>query len=215
MKPGIEHEFKRVHDLWWPQSDTDANAVILDQVVDVEQALQYVTDFTTCVQAGGNVGVWPKYLAKRFQEVYTFEPERANFQCLVMNCPEHNIFAFPYALGAAKGHASMDYPEGKKNMGACCVKEGQGTLIDKIDNYRLAQVGLIQLDVEGMEHATLLGAMETIKRWHPVLMLEDKGLSDKYGAPAGWSRSFMADQGYYVANEIHRDVILVWRPNNA
>lgn len=203
---------KEYKGFFWPEWDTQASAVICDQVVDVEHALKYVKDFQVAIQAGGNVGVWPKYLSKRFKEVHTFEPEPSNWACLEKNCPELSIIKWPHALGRLSGRVGMEYPEGRENMGACCVKPNIGDIsVVRIDDLNLIACGLIQLDIEGYEIEAILGAARTIERFRPVLMVEDKGLSAKYGYAQGWSDTLLTEWGYEVVDKINRDVILVHR----
>ena len=71
--------------LWWPSHDRECRPAVLRTVTDAEPALALCREFRYCVQAGGNVGVWPLALAKRFDHVWTFEPEPDNFRSLLNN----------------------------------------------------------------------------------------------------------------------------------
>jgi FkbM family methyltransferase len=184
--------------------------VIHDQVHDASRALRYVTQFHTAVQAGGNTGVWPNFFAQHFARVYTFEPEPLNFQCLVANCPDPRIVKYQAALGNDARRVHMTYPAGMRNMGACQVEAGGDIPMRRLDDCQLTHCDLIQLDVEGYELPALLGATETIARCQPVIMVEDKGLSEKYGVPRGWAAAptgFLATRGYRLVEQIHRDWI--------
>ena len=200
------------HGFIWPEWDTEASRLIVQQVADVEYALKYVKTWEVAVQAGGNVGVWAKYLKKRFKQIHTFEPEPRNFACLEKNCPELDIIKWPHALGNIPGRCGMTFPEGLANMAAGCVVPGEGEIpFMRIDDINLVSCGLIQLDIEGYEVQALRGAARTIERFRPVLMVEDKGLSAKYGYAQGWSDNIFAEWGYEVAIRVARDVILVPR----
>jgi len=203
--------FKQINGYLWPECDTDCAAVIFDRVADMERAIQHCNYFRVVVQAGGNTGVWPKRLGQRFEAVYTFEPEPDNFYCLVNNCPEENIITIQAALGNEHGRVGMGYPEGRRNMGACNVK-GTGLIPTlRIDDFRFAYCDLIQMDIEGYESHAIAGAQDTIHRCRPVLMIEDKGLSDHYGIPKGWTKTFADEHGYTITETIARDVIMVPR----
>jgi len=203
-------KFKTVEGFVWPECDEDAAAVVHRQVVDVEKALVFCKNFDLAVQAGGNMGVWPRYLSRVFRQVHTFEPEPLNYECLLLNCPELKIIKHGAALGDKHGFVKIEYPEGRRNMGACCVAPGSDIRVVKIDDLTLQKCDLVQLDVEGYEPRVILGGMETIRRHHPVLMLEDKGLSEKYGYPKGWPLDMLKPEGYKQVDSINRDVILVW-----
>src|SRR5687768_6784500 len=69
----------------------------------VDAVLTRVPGRTACVQAGGNLGAFGKYLARQFQRVYVFEPDASLFPKMVANAPEQNIVRFQAALGEAPG----------------------------------------------------------------------------------------------------------------
>lgn len=163
------------------------------------------------VQAGGNIGAWPVWLAKRFREVLTFEPDATNFSCLVRNCaPYANISPYNAALGNDVGKCNLVIERG---MGGHHVdKIGQGgTQMLSVDSFRLPYLDLLVLDVEGMEWEALVGARDTIARCRPIIQLEDKN----HGVNKGRGRT-MTDireelSAYEVVNTVGRDVIFAWR----
>lgn len=196
---------KQIDGIWWPEADKHCHRVVPGQVADVDKALAYCERTRTCIQAGGNVGIWPRHLAKTFGTVWTFEPDEENFDCLNRNLSQiANIAAVNQGLGAEVSFMGMKRePE---NVGAHRM-DGEGFYpITTIDAFGLQYADLIVLDIEGMEPLALKGAKETIRRHRPVIMVEDKGLSEHYGFPKGWSENM---QGYRVAEKAHRDVILV------
>lgn len=192
----------------FPAGDVECRAVVPFQVQDVDRALAHVKDFDTCVQAGGNVGYWPLYLADKFKKVYTFEPDKENYACMVENIEGvDNIFHERAGLGDRNHAASL--VGDRKNCGAYQIEEGGNDFpIVMLDNYNLSP-SLLCLDIEGYELIALRGATETIKRSSPVIMLEDKGLSEKYGTKKGDVEHWLEQFGYKVVERIHRDVILV------
>lgn len=191
----------QVDGYFWPETDRHARKAIFSQVRDAERALKYCKNFNTVVQAGGNCGVWANYLRDRFDEVYSIEPDWQNYLCLLKNTKDvKTIWA---ALGCGPGFVGMEVDP--SNIGAHQVS-GKGRIpVITIDELALTACDLICLDIEGMEPEALKGAKETIARFKPILMVEDKGLSDRYGFRSGWSEHF---EGYDVAERIHRDVIL-------
>ncbi|MEO8531020.1 MAG: FkbM family methyltransferase [Deltaproteobacteria bacterium] len=65
------------------------------------------------------------------------------------------------------------------------------------------------LDIEGAEMPALLGAKELIERCLPVIQIEDKGLSRKFGYEKGDAEAWLAMEfGYVVRARPGRDVIL-------
>jgi FkbM family methyltransferase len=176
-------------------------------------AIEYCRDFKVAVQAGGAQGVWPKELAKRFRTVYTFEPEPTNFQCLCHNCPEKNIIKMQAALGPNHSFPmELEFGKhGRRNMGAIKVspaKDGPYPVIN-VDSLNLHACDFLQLDIEGMEPHAILGAQATIEECRPVIMVEDKGLSEEFGHLEGWAESWIPDMGYRLEKRLHRDIIFV------
>jgi FkbM family methyltransferase len=177
--------------------------VVPREVCDADRAIALCKQTRTCIQAGGNVGVWANHLAKTFKTVWTFEPDWENYQCLLKN-KGPRVHAIMEALGGHQG--AMGMVREPNNAGAHRMF-GPGQIpVNTIDFHGARDVDLIALDIEGMEPLALSGAAETIRKYRPVLMLEDKGISEHYGHPKGWSESF---PGYRVAARVHRDVILI------
>lgn len=166
-------------------------------------------DFTTgrdvVVQAGGNCGIFPKMLAKYFKTVYTFEPDEANYECLALNATEKNIYAYPWALGEKAGTTEMHrFPS---NVGAHYI-EGAGTIpVVTIDEMEYAACNLIALDVEGAEFIALKGAVNTIKKFKPTIIIEDKGHCTRFGQSTVELKGWLQSQGYREVSKVLRDGI--------
>jgi len=178
---------KLINGLYWPDSERDCHKIIVDYSKDIERALTFVDSFDFCLQAGGNVGVWPKKLAKRFKAVMTFEPNADNFACLKKNCTEENIIIHQNILSDRQESVSVKSPnkEHDHNCGAYQVfPDGDITSI-RIDDLELSSCGLIYLDIEGYELKALEGAIDTILLHHPVIAFEDKELPFMYRKNVG------------------------------
>lgn len=164
------------------------------------------------VQAGGNVGVWPRYLKEKFKTVYTFEPNPENFKYLCMNCPEYEIIKLNAALGERNQliHTTLTEKE-TNNIGAYQVGRGGFIPTFTIDQLNLESCDLIILDIEGYELRAIVGAEQTIDRFSPVIHLEDKGLSERYGVAKGDVLNHLKLKGYEVAESFNRDFICTRR----
>jgi FkbM family methyltransferase len=195
---------KLIKGYWWPDTDQQCHPVVPGQVQDLEHAIKYCDQFRTCIQAGGNVGIWPNYLLTYFEKIFTFEPDIDNFKCLKNNCTSKNIVARHAALADKPGSTGMEVDP--KNVGAHRILGDGDIPVFTIDEFDFDNVDLIVLDIEGTEPQALEGAKKTIEKYKPVIMVEDKGLSEHYGVSKGWSHKF---PGYKVVKEVHRDVILV------
>jgi FkbM family methyltransferase len=164
------------------------------------------------IQAGGNVGVLPQLLSEHFGTVITLEPDAENFACLQRNVTSENVIQIQAALGEAPGTASLTRKPA--NCGGHYINgHGKDIAVETIDclGMGLDACDLIVLDVEGCEMQALKGAEQTIARFKPAIMIEDNGLSERYGTPKGATPQWLVDRfGYRVKSANRRDVILTW-----
>lgn len=202
-----------------PDADQVALEIILAEVNDLAtDILPKTPGRRTVIQAGGNIGIWPVALAREFQRVYTAEPDTENHAALLMNLaeqltPEDRAFVLVEraAFGNASGTGAMDRFD-RHNIGAHRVKEGSEFPIIRIDDLAINDCDLLCLDVEGFEHFAVQGAERTIKASWPTIVLELKGLGERYGVTDVDTITMLADWGYMIAGHVHRDVIFARRP---
>lgn len=195
--------------LLWPIADPKAPRLSRLTVDDIAFAAAYCRERRVVVQAGGNCGVWPRRMAEMFGTVYTFEPDAQNFTALAVNTADlRNVFRFQAALG--DGPDFVDLERNTINCGAHYIS-GPGPIpVMRIDDLALPACDLIYLDIEGYELKALNGAAQTIAAHRPVIAVEDKGLSDKFGSAQGEIEAQMAQRfGYRVAERVRKDVIMV------
>jgi FkbM family methyltransferase len=194
----------------WPAEDEACCGVIFDEVLKLEVVYPHITNWTACVQAGGNCGVFAMALSKKFTSVYTFEPDPTNFTCLAHNTNEcENVYRLQAAVGSPN-QTPIDLKRFDANCGAHQV-EGNGQIpVLTIDNLNLPSCGLIYLDVEGFEYNALRGAIETIQRCRPVIVLEQKGIGNRYGMPDSELTVWLTSGfGYKLGEQIGKDKLYV------
>ena len=194
---------------WWPEDDLHSWKLAPKEVHGIERALPYVLKRDLVVQAGGNVGIWPAWLAERFAKVVTFEPSPDNYEGLVKNVPanvEHHLAG----LGAEAGSLSLvKWPDSCARTYISPDMKDEGVPIVTIDSLNLPACDLIVLDIEGFELFALQGAAKTIEKFNPVIMFEENGLSVQlYGCqPAS---EYLTSLGYETKGRVHRqDLIMV------
>jgi len=158
--------------MWWPKTDKRCWQYMLDHPDIPEKVSQYVgkKNRKVIIQAGGNAGFYPKKYADLFETVYTFEPDWLNFYCLNLNVPNSNVIKSQACLGNEHKLVSLNVKE--VNRGKNFVSGGGIYPVYKIDDLNLNQCSAIQLDIEGFEYYALLGGIETIKKYKPVIVLE-------------------------------------------
>jgi FkbM family methyltransferase len=202
---------------WWPDADRRARPVVLrDVLTDVPRVLSHVEGRTCIVQAGGNVGVYALALADYFRRVITVEPDEQNVHCLWKNLAARDVFkrvdARNAAFGEDVGHCVIDAFE-PDNCGAHRIAEADdGVVVLPIDALGLLACDCIWLDVEGFELPALKGAAETIAKWSPVIVIEDKGLGAHFGEPLGAAAAWLLDLGYSQVDAFGNDKIFKRTP---
>jgi FkbM family methyltransferase len=143
----------------------------------IHKSLWYSTckQFRTCIQAGGALGMYPRLLSDKFEKVISFEPDPDSFDVLKLNTEaKNNIITVNAALGAKDGTAYLDM-SCEDNVGMHTIipsNEHHNVSMLALDNLKLENVDFIQLDIEGYEYQALLGAVELIDNWKPVISCE-------------------------------------------
>jgi len=170
-----------------------------DIINSLDEILSLCKSKRTVIQAGGNCGIYPVYFSKHFSKVITFEPSTDNFYCLCNNAKQDNIYKYQSAIGNSTEPVRI---EKVQNIGGYKVL-GEGSIPQlTIDSFDLKDVDLIQLDVEGHEGYVIQGALETIKRCKPWIMLETKS---KNASHSIWSKAeldkLMLSIGYEIYSE--------------
>ncbi len=200
-------QIELIDGLWWPKGDKECRPAVIGHYKDADEAIKLCKEKNIVVQAGGNCGVWAKYLAGIFKHVYTFEPDDTNFECLERNVTEENVFKFKACLGDSNNPLGLNVV--KDNIGAHYIaKEGNIPQI-RIDDLHLDGCDLLQLDIEGYEYFALKGAEETIKKFSPVIMIEDKRHYKRFDVKEGQIISYLESLGYVIYTKVARDLILV------
>jgi hypothetical protein len=78
----------------------------------------------------------------------------------------------------------------------------------RIDDLELSP-DLIHLDLEGFEGPAIEGALATIKKCKPVIVLEDHGFGNEYGFSQSSIEEMLKDLGYNIHSTFGDDVAYV------
>lgn len=129
---------------------------------------------------GANIGNHSLYFANECnaKKVFAFEPIPQTFKILDKNIQinsfEDRIYAYNCACGDKKCFAKNPNYD-LKNIGGTCLEETQEGDINviTIDDLDIQEkIGLIKIDVEGFEKKVILGALKTIEKNKPMIVLE-------------------------------------------
>jgi FkbM family methyltransferase len=171
------------HSAWvWPNADTASCWGAITETWIGSQRNAYLRNTANrprkvCVQAGGNCGLFPRLLSNYFERVYTFEPDYLNFFCLTLNCQKSNIYKMQAALGAKHDLCDLNR-SWSTNVGGFNIELNSSNRtipVVTIDSLNLDACDFIQLDVEGHDYLALVGGLETIKKYKPVISAERAG----------------------------------------
>jgi FkbM family methyltransferase len=146
------------------------------------------------LDVGANIGNHSVYFSKMFKRVLAFEPNPSVFALLAFNASyADNIEAHNYGLGAAKG--TLELFEDPLNISASSTVHKNEALppveidIRQLDELNLPfdDLGLMKIDVEGMEASVLKGGQKTIGRWKPIVLFEQ--LSSEFSGQSSETES--------------------------
>lgn len=185
----FNHANKKIK-LFHVQDDYLPSRVISEKDFYEASFLKFFSFFNSddgCVlDIGGNIGnhsIFFSYV--KGWDVIAFEPVKLNALCLAINADLNNvsekIYIVDAALGKAEGHCYLSkiiadnvgsyshIPEKNENSVSVPVK-----VLDDCPKVKdiTDTIGLIKIDVEGMEYDVLQGAINTLQKHKPALAFE-------------------------------------------
>lgn len=198
----------RFVDGWWIQDHAWPTHPVHSQRADrevIDVALAYIPGREVVVQAGARVGLWPRMLARSFNTVYAFEADPDNYACAAANLANQpRVTLYAQALGAASGSAIMERSTESDGLHFVASVRSHTSIdipMTSIDGLHLKACDAIFLDVEGYELDALQGAFQTIDLYHPVLVLEENILCQRYGRERGALAAYLEPRGYRLVEE--------------
>ena len=146
---------------------------------------RYCAPTGVAIDIGASVGWYTYPLSKRFSRVYAFEINdevtrwitdynRGNIEVIHcgLSCKEGNARLYvPVAHGLTLTGWGSLYQDNCPNADKYLEKEVQ---VAPLDDFKIADVGFVKMDVEGHEVEVLLGAERTISQSRPVILIEIK-----------------------------------------
>lgn len=129
---------------------------------------------------GANIGNHTLYFLNECNAkfVYCFEPVADTFQILKKNIEinhlENRTKLMNVGVGKAAGKANVtSYTLDNTGMTTLALSDDGNIKIVSIDELEISdRVGLVKIDVEGLELDVIKGMISTIKRYKPYMMLE-------------------------------------------
>lgn len=174
------------------------------------------------VDIGANIGLISLQLAYKFWNVLAIEPRPDTYECLKRNTRKFQQIKCMHAAITDKSG-----PIGFSGSPTDCAHSQVDTAAEtqvpgfRLDDIDLEGCDLIKIDTEGHELEVITGALATIEKWHPVIILEElsyfrkdnsKLLFAKYGTDFvnlhRRPRRILEDMGYEIYSRQGHDYVL-------
>lgn len=170
-----------------------------------EVSRPFIKSFRNAIDVGCRYGEYSRYLHKTFEHVYAFDANtHAKF---AHNVDLANVTHFGSALGDEIGEIVM-------YGGAHIERPGLAhtVAVNRLDDFGLTEIDYIKVDVEGFEKKVLIGGAETIKKWRPLIIIEqnDVRLADEEPLAA---KTYLESLGYTNVAKCPRGWDYIMAPN--
>jgi FkbM family methyltransferase len=166
--------------------DTDDRNVIHEQAGGYERAslaawAAMVKPGRVAIDVGAYTGVYSIVAAKRGARVFAFEPMVANYWRLGVNIALNKVFVTTKqcAVSDYEGAATLNYNHkvplttgASLEIGITANAKSVETICTTLDALAFQNVAAIKIDVEWHELHVLRGAMQTIERDRPAMLIE-------------------------------------------
>lgn len=179
-------------------------------------ALPLVRQFRHAIDIGANIGLWSRVMAACFDQVTAFEPSaecHEAFWCNVRQIGSHDGRVRLHACGLSNEPGVLRLNTRLRSTGFTRVDpEGNAEVeVRTLDSFELADVDFIKIDVEGWEHNVVKGGIETIRRWKPVMIVEQKpGNAELHGLKQYGAVNLLKKWGAREVANVSGDVIMAW-----
>ncbi len=177
-----------------------------------KRSFTYLKNNNFAIDVGANVGLWTKDMSEEFTFVWAIEPVEDFRQCLQKNIFNNNVDIKPFALGAENTVIDMIITE--ENTGHSHVdidSLGKGTIpMHRLDDLNIPPLDYIKIDCEGYELNVLKGAEQTIKKYKPIIVIEQKFHKDVGHVDDGEAVTLLRSFGARQLDKVRNDLIFGW-----
>ena len=138
-----------------------------------ETASLHCPSLDTAVDIGCRYGEFSRYLARNFAKIYCFDYRKTNQFAMNVDVLDRRIVHYTCPLGA---DMHTEYASGRGNFRNRNIDPKWRGLVQMqvypLDYFKLTNVSLIKIDTDGMDEEVIKGAMNTIKKYKPVIIVE-------------------------------------------
>ena len=190
------------------------------------ETLQWIDKFeqnSVFFDVGANVGLYSIYAAStKKAAVYAFEPSFFNLEFLARNIYNNNLVEqvniIPSALnntiginnfhlttkewGGALSTFDQSFDDSGNEINPDFVYKTTGFDLDTLTNLmQIKKVDYIKIDVDGLEHIILSGAIKTLKNIKELLI----EINDNFHDQSEKSNKILTDLGFYLDQKIYTE----------
>lgn len=141
---------------------------------------KYLDEGAVILDIGANIGSHTVYwaLERNAKKIYSFEPLPDTFSILQTNIKLNNledrVRIYDVGLSDTVCHTDVQHYSEMNIGGTSFIKRESGQFQFKtLDSFNIQEhIDLIKIDVEGAEVDVLNGAVNTIQKSHPIIVLE-------------------------------------------
>ncbi len=149
----------------------------------IKKILSIQNDRNVFIDVGSHIGFYSILYSFFYKKVFAFEPSKFQYDYLKFNKYKNKLNNLKIY------NAGLSNKTCKKNIYVMGRSGGNNTVIQnnkkkfkpmdsyevnllKLDEINIKNVSLIKIDVEGYEYNVILGALKTIKKYNPLLVIE-------------------------------------------
>ena len=192
-----------------------------------EAALKHVRQRRLAVDVGAHVGLWSRVMALDFAAVHGFEPMVEHAACWRVNmahAPHARLDECALGENAgivrvrtrtpgSSGDTGVDPAAECSSLRASVDAVGHEVALKRLDDFHLTTVDFLKIDCEGYELFVLRGAVQTLIKNRPTVIVEQKaetGGSVRYGIGVTDAVTYLQQLGAKVRVGIQGDYVMSW-----
>ena len=176
LKNVVKTIFPQHMQLWLTYNHKKLRGSLDPEMLFVERNL---TQHRRFLDIGANVGIYSFHFASTFAQIDAFEPI-SEITYRLRDMRRESIRTHSVALSNNSGDLSFYIPiiDGRTVPGLASLEirdkpnEERLVKVKRLDDYLFEDVDLIKIDVEGHESSVIEGAIETIRKTFPILIVE-------------------------------------------
>jgi FkbM family methyltransferase len=140
--------------------------------------------------------------------LFAFEPNPATFERLSKRLSKHrNVICHNLALGDKKESKELYIPENAPEQSSINILQKHERIkavkvnVERLDDFHNIHPDIMKIDVEGYGYNVLLGSRETLKVYHPQIILEFHSIEEYKNAKTTW-RKKVTWLSYWIIGKI-------------